>query len=188
MSILTNYTYPVCGIGVTFNEVPDHTTVFISIGQCLRRCEGCHSKDYLWVQNDNLLTPLFKIIKAIEKRVVAGCNAICVMGGDYNKGVTPDTLKHLLSELSDIAPVCLYTSGTKEEADIYLPYLKWLKTGSYEANLGGLSSPTTNQRFYEIKKHTSYNVKNSFVTDVNNTYEFIDMTYKFNGRSKEVVK
>jgi len=61
-------------------------------------------------------------------------------------------LKHLINELAEIAPVCLYSGSDDAESDKELALetdLTWLKTGSYKEELGGLPNSATNQRFYK---------------------------------------
>ena len=47
---------------------------------------------------------------------------------------------------------CLYTGLEENQVPLLLKKeLTWLKTGPWIASLGGLSSPTTNQRFIEVQ-------------------------------------
>lgn len=48
-----------------------------------------------------------------------------------------------------------------------LQYLDYIKIGYYDMDLGGLNSPTTNQRLYEIDHHSD------------GIYQMNDITYKF---------
>ena len=46
---------------------------------------------------------------------------------------------------------CLYTGFEQEElAEDIISHLDYLKTGRWIAELGGLDSPTTNQRFIQL--------------------------------------
>ena len=76
------------------------------------------------------------------------------MGGTTNNFYLPD-LEVLINLLSHFAPVCLYSGSDNFERDYQIASntnLSALKTGSYKKELGGLDSPTTNQRFYLIEK------------------------------------
>lgn len=155
MSILV----PVVSTGITLNEVPDKIAYFIELGSCTQRCKGCHSEE-LWEEVKSPMS-LEDVLRGAEKAIESGANAIVLMGGTCNKMSTPDLLK-VLDGLSEIAPTCLYSGLDDEETNTYIAEhsgITWLKTGSYKEELGGLSSPTTNQRFYRkeyeqiFKKH-----------------------------------
>ena len=144
MSVLV----PVVSTGITMNEVPDKVAFFIELGSCTQKCKGCHSKE-LW-EDVKTPTPLDDILAEAEQAIDKGANAIVLMGGTCNKMSTPDLLK-LLDGLSEISPTCLYSGLDDEETNTYIAEhsgITWIKTGSYKEELGGLSSPTTNQRFY----------------------------------------
>lgn len=145
MSILV----PVYQTGITLTEVPDHISLFIELGQCKQHCEGCHSP-HLW-EDMETLTPLETICIEATQAVAKGANAIVLMGGTTNKGVTSENLVEIVKALSQIAPVCLY-SGTDNIVAGTLEFLTWLKVGSYQKDLGGLDSPKTNQKFFRKEK------------------------------------
>ena len=144
MSILV----PVVSTGITLNEVPDKIAYFLELGSCTQRCKGCHSKE-LWEEVKSPMS-LEDVLRGAENAIESGANAIVLMGGTCNKMSTPDLLK-VLDGLSEIAPTCLYSGLDDEKTNTYIAEhsgITWLKTGSYKEELGGLSSPTTNQRFY----------------------------------------
>ena len=155
MSILV----PVVSTGITLNEVPDKVAFFIELGSCTQRCKGCHSKE-LWEEVKDP-TSLDILLKEAEKAIDKGANAIVLMGGTCN-GLNIKELSTILQALSEIAPTCLYSGSDDQRLNRYLVEntdITWIKTGSYKEELGGLSSPTTNQRFYRkeyeeiFKKH-----------------------------------
>lgn len=155
MSILV----PVVSTGITLNEVPDKVSFFIELGSCTQRCKGCHSKE-LWEEVKEP-TSLDFLLKEAEEAIDKGANAIVLMGGTCN-GLNIKELSTILQELSEIAPTCLYSGSDDQRLNRFLAEntnITWIKTGSYKEELGGLSSPTTNQRFYRkeyeeiFKKH-----------------------------------
>lgn len=155
MSILV----PVVSTGITLNEVPDKVAFFIELGSCTQRCKGCHSKE-LWEEVKEP-TSLDILLKEVEKAIDKGANAIVLMGGTCN-GLNIKELSTILQALSDIAPTCLYSGSDNQKLNRFFAEntnITWIKTGSYKEELGGLSSPTTNQRFYRkeyeeiFKKH-----------------------------------
>lgn len=163
MSILI----PVYSTGVTMNEVPDHLSFYIEMGNCKQKCKGCHSP-HLWnTVNNHMSIEELEVLAydAINK----GANAIVLMGGTTN-GIPYPHLVRLIDKLSQIAPVCLYSGSDDYEQDMLIAIttrLTWLKTGSYQETKGGLMSTETNQKF--LRKE-----------NVNLRYAiFIDETYKF---------
>lgn len=144
MSILV----PVVSTGITLNEVPDKVAFFIELGSCTQRCRGCHSKE-LWEEVKEP-TSLDALIEEAEHAIDKGANAIVLMGGTYNR-LSIENLLVILQSFSEVAPTCLYSGSDDEGLNRYVAEntdITWIKTGSYKEELGGLSSPMTNQKFY----------------------------------------
>jgi anaerobic ribonucleoside-triphosphate reductase activating protein len=176
--------YPVVNTDITFNELPDKMAYAIELGACKQHCVGCHSPELQ--EEDAPLTSLLDVLEEAQDAIDAGANAIVVMGGTNNKHITAESLISLLSALSDIAPVGIYSGSEDEERDKMIAlegHCTWLKTGPYVEALGGLESPRTNQRFYYISQ--SYRLdKNDNVVFVRPC--FLDETHKFWKRVKNV--
>ena len=172
MSILV----PVVSTGITLNEVPDKVAFFIELGSCTQRCKGCHSKE-LWEEVKEP-TSLDTLLKEVEKATDKGANAIVLMGGTCN-GLNIKELSTILQALSDIAPTCLYSGSDDQKLNRFLVEntdITWIKTGSYKEELGGLSSPTTNQRFYrkeyeEIFKNHQYLMTKMVLVDCTHLFQ-----------------
>lgn len=162
MSILV----PVVSTGITLSEVPDHISFYIEFGNCTQRCKGCHSP-HLWEAVKDK-TSLENLETEAREAVSNGANAIVLMGGTTN-GITDCHLVTLIDRLAEIAPVCLYSGSDDYKHDMSIANatnLTWLKTGSYQADKGGLVSTNSNQKFLR-KEKVSCNV-------------FVDETDKFN--------
>lgn len=172
MSILV----PIVSTGITFNEIPDHTAYYFEIGGCTKNCPYCHSPHLRGGMAPN--TPITTMEKKAENAATKGADAILLMGGTTNRLHESDIIQ-MLRRLSVILPVCLYSGSDDAERDRCLAEkgnATWLKTGSYKAKLGGLTSPTTNQRFYRIdyryaKDHSGVYTGTEAV--------FTDLTYLF---------
>ena len=172
MSVLV----PVVSTGITLNEVPDKVAFFIELGSCTQKCKGCHSKE-LWGEVKTP-TPLDDLLAEAEQAIYKGANAIVLMGGTCNKMSTPDLLK-VLDGLSEIAPTCLYSGLDDEETNTYIAEhsgITWIKTGSYREELGGLSSPTTNQKFYRkeyelVSKNNQYTYHKVVLVDCTHLFQ-----------------
>lgn len=152
---------------VVFRELPDEITLAVNISGCPLRCEGCHSP-YL---RENIGTTLTKDIFHQFIRENKGITAICFMGGDsYPLGI--NEIAKWFKEHYPLIKIGWY-SGQKELPHVIdLQYFNYIKLGPYNRLLGGLDSPTTNQRLYniEMSKETDYKG--------NPIYKLIDITQK----------
>lgn len=176
--------YPVVNTDITFNELPDKMAYAIELGACKQHCVGCHSPELQ--EEDAPLTSLLDILEEAQDAIDAGANAIVVMGGTNNKHITEESLLALLQDLSDIAPTGLYSGSEDEERDKRIAlegHCTWLKTGPYVDTLGGLESPRTNQRFYQITATYHLDAQDNLV-DVRPC--FLDETHKFWKRVENV--
>lgn len=175
-----NYSYPVSSIGFTISELPGETAVYIEFSGCRQNCPGCHSDYLIGDQGDSLnLEDTVYNAYALAQKYPDDITAIVLMGGTANNGITEKSFGILIKALAKKTglPIGLY-SGRDEAPDKYLDIeeIKWVKTGSYKEDLGGLEEPTTNQRFY-VKEHT-------IVTDQYGVYSgriphWVDMTKQF---------
>lgn len=143
---------PVVSIAVSLNEIPDHIAIAIELGNCKQKCKGCHSPWNGRTLNYKCWTELEDILYQVNSQIKKGANAIVLMGGT-NNNIPVENLIEAINVLGCYAPIGLY-SGLPDSADIHkvlktYTKLQWLKTGSYDAKLGGLDSPTTNQKFWE---------------------------------------
>lgn len=132
---------------ITFQEVPNETSLVLNITGCTHHCDGCHS-DYLAQDfgnyvNDDLPTLLDKYKGMIT--------CVCFMGGDQ----AIDNLRELLKRIKEEYDLktCVYSGANNIGTfDSCLDYLDYLKIGPYKKELGGLDSPNTNQKFYVVIK------------------------------------
>ncbi len=149
------------GYAIGFQEVPDETSLLISVSGCERRCEGCHSK-HLWdYEGDFLSDNIYDLLDEYFNYITC----VCFLGGDQSI----DELKEILQATKSTygLKTCLYTGSSDiSSVDSVLEHLDYLKLGCYEQCKGGLDSPTTNQRFYQKTKEG-----------------FRDITYKFQKES-----
>lgn len=136
------------GYDIVFQEVPNEVSLAIEVGGCPFRCAGCHSP-YMW--EDGPFT-CNKDLWSLIERYKDFITCVCFMGGDHDPKSFIAVMKKIVGETP--LKICLYTGreGVESlEADGIMDYLDYVKVGSYKAELGGLSSPKTNQRFYKVK-------------------------------------
>lgn len=134
------------GYDVVFQEVPREISLAIDVTNCPYRCRGCHSP-YLQEDIGNYISDDLEQLLDKHEGLIS---CVCFMGGDQNK----EDLKNLLSFVrSKGLKTCLYTgTGQIEMVADLLQYLDYIKIGPYIESLGGLNSPTTNQKMYHITK------------------------------------
>ncbi len=154
------------GYAVTFQEVPNETSLVFNISGCPYKCRGCHSQ-YLWEYTGEYISEEIECILLQYKGLVT---CVCFMGGDQNL----TELKQLLIKCKSLGfKTCVYSgSNDKSIFDELLSELDYLKIGEYISELGGLNNRATNQRFYQIKANKDHQ------------FTFVDRTYLFWNKTK----
>lgn len=145
---------------IVFQEIPDETSLALEISGCIIRCKFCHSRE-LWEDKGTELTieELDRLLKENE-----GVTCLLLMGGEHDIGHLVVLLQHVWGRIKT-AWYCGLDMVPKDKVYI-CQFLDFLKLGHYDEELGGLSSPTTNQRLYKIN-HLA-----------NGDYTQEDITYK----------
>lgn len=171
--------YPIVNTGITLSEIPGKTALFIEIGRCKQGCKGCHSP---YLSNGYFtLMPLEDCLLLVKRELeeYPDINAILLMGGTNNEGVTLESLKKLIEEMymDTGIPVGLYSGRPSENLKQLAEWfgLCWLKVGNYVEALGGLECKTTNQRLYE--KDITYTLNSHKEVVVHHGWR--DITNKF---------
>lgn len=143
-------------VDVTFSELPNEVSLTISIMGCGNNCKGCHSP-HLRGEGGKLLD--IDTLQEYLTEYAEYITAVTFLGGDNNNALV-GLLDYIKTQYPQLK-LCIYSGNNSipEDMEVYLDYLK---LGSYIEELGGLSSPLTNQVMYKL-------------TD--NGYE--DITYKF---------
>lgn len=143
---------------VVFSEIPEEITLEFGISNCPFRCEGCHSP-FLWEDKGKEFT-VDEVKKYIEEYSPA-ISCILISGGDRNPWEVSAALKTIKFFYPKLK-TAWYSGSESLSKDIDLAYLDYVKLGPYIEKLGGLTSPTTNQRLYKV-----------------NNGELVDITEKF---------
>lgn len=133
---------------VVFSEIPEEITLAISISNCPNRCIGCHSKE-LWTDIGKELNTK-EIRSLIESN--KGITCVCFLGGD-SEPRTVESLAHYIKEHYSPLKTAWYSG--KDFLRVSLEEFDYVKVGSFNKELGPLSSPTTNQKLYKITDITS---------------------------------
>ena len=128
---------------VVFQEVPGEVSLSFSVSGCNLKCHGCHSA-FTWdAEYGEPLTTEVLIENLNKYKDLITC--VLFFGGEWRT----DYLLKLFSIVKDRGlKVALYTGSEVFELDHSLvDTCDLLKVGRYVAELGGLQSPSTNQRF-----------------------------------------
>lgn len=131
---------------VVFQEIPGEITLALNISCCPHRCPGCHSPELQTDIGKELTTEaLLSLIARYEKHITC----VCFMG----EGQDDKQLAALCRAVTAAGYKCgLYTGSNLVPPEVF-KWLTYVKYGPYVEALGGLSSPTTNQRLYRIIRH-----------------------------------
>lgn len=148
---------------IGFSEVPEEITLCINISGCPNHCKGCHSP-HLWKDIGETLdtTALSNLISKNK-----GITCVAFMGGD-NSLIDILYLSKWVRDNTDLK-VCWYSGRTSISSptlsDLH-EYMDFIKLGPYIEELGGLDSPTTNQRLFKVEHGENY----VYLKDI--TYKF----------------
>jgi len=130
---------------VVLQEVPDEISLAISISGCPMKCKGCHSS-FTWKKKLGKKLTSKEMKSLINKNKHITC--VLFYGGDWDI----IHLKRLIKIVKDKnLKVCLYTGRELNYFDFeFISSIDYIKTGRYIEKLGGITSNTTNQKFFEI--------------------------------------
>ncbi len=130
---------------VVFQEVPNEISLCFSITGCKVGCKGCHSTE-LWSEHNG--TPLSneRFISYL-KRYQGLISCVVFFGGEWQ---APQLVEKLIIARKFSLKTCLY-SGQDHISINISQHLTYLKTGAWQAELGGLDSKNTNQVFRNME-------------------------------------
>lgn len=140
------------GYTVSFQEVPDEVSLVLLISNCPYRCPGCHSPE-LQTTTGEVLTENFIDDLLAQYRDAITC--VCFMGEGNDIPSVVKFAKHIHSAGLKTA---LYTGIHDIDCfSIWFDFIDgnidYLKCGQYIEELGGLDSPSTNQRMYKLEQN-----------------------------------
>lgn len=136
---------------IVFQEVPDHIALAFYVCGCPLQCPGCHSPE-LWTEKSGfpLSIPLYQnLLDRYQHRV----DCILFLGGEWHPHELLQFLKQ--ARLRNFK-TALYT-GLDDISISLKEELNFLKTGPWKRELGGLSSPNTNQIFRDLNTNEILN-------------------------------
>ncbi len=135
---------------IVFQEIPNEISLALYMTGCPLRCKGCHSPELWNPINGQELSE--ETLNALIDRYEGSTSCLLFMGGEWEPA---KLIQFVLLGKSRGLKVALYTGCELEQLPRELVLqLDYLKTGPWIEHLGGLNSPTTNQRFYTFKEAT----------------------------------
>jgi len=150
---------------IVFQEVPDELSLAINITNCPHRCKACHSP-HLQENIGEFLTE--ELLKSLLAKYGDTITCICLMGGDGNPEIVERQALFIRSKTNGKIKTAWYSGKDTFPSTCSMQSFDYIKLGAYVERLGGLDSPTSNQRFYRIDNE-----------------EMIDLSYKFSRISKK---
>lgn len=133
---------------IVFQEVPDEVTLALNISGCPNRCPGCHSP-HLWEDTGHELNE--EALTALLADYGQLITCVALMGGDADL----NTVYRLAAWIHTRGYKTAWYSGRYELPDpCPKEHFDYIKIGPYIEDLGGLKSPTTNQRLYKVADGT----------------------------------
>ena len=142
----------VASYDIVFQEIPGEVTLALNLSGCPCHCHGCHSQ-HLWEDFGEPLTE--ELLDDLIARYVGLITCVCFMGGDQAPEEVARLAEHVrLSPITyNLSPLKTAWYSGRPEMPAFIsaengPY-DYIKIGPYIESLGGLKSPTTNQRLYK---------------------------------------
>lgn len=133
---------------IVFQEIPNETTLCLCITNCRFCCAGCHSPELQDDAGFDLERDLPDLILKNE-----GITCVCFMGDGNDLDALDRCLRFIRIKHPELK-TALYTGMDDSYEEVYWyimsGLLDYIKIGRYNSELGGLNSPTTNQRMYCI--------------------------------------
>lgn len=129
---------------IVFQDVPGEVSLALNFSQCPNRCPGCHSpqlqENIGYALDDEML------LNFLDK-YGDDVTCVCFMGGDRD----PREIMRLAAVVHEFGLKTAWYSGKQDLPDCFdFSVMDYVKVGPYVEELGGLKSPTTNQRMYRV--------------------------------------
>lgn len=129
---------------VVFQELPNEISLCFSITGCNIGCKGCHSTE-LWDETFGIELS-DSAFSAYLTQYHGLISAVVFFGGEWQQQALVNKLK--IAQQQGLK-TCLYT-GLEQVSSQLMQHLDFLKTGKWQAQLGGLDNPNSNQTFINV--------------------------------------
>ncbi|KHD89474.1 MAG: ribonucleoside-triphosphate reductase activating protein [Bdellovibrio sp. ArHS] len=136
---------------IVFQEVPDHISLAFYVCGCPLRCPGCHSPE-LWTEKTG--SPLTEsLMEELLTEYKSQISCVLFLGGEWH----PETLVAFLLQCKKQGLLTALYTGLDDVPNLIKQNLDFLKVGPWRPSLGGLDSPSTNQRFIDLRTQQTLN-------------------------------
>ena len=136
---------------IVFQEIPGEVTLALNLSDCPNACPGCHSP-HLQKAEGEPLTP--ELLYGLLERYGSQVSCVAFMGGERDVAGL-NNLSELIRIRTNLK-IAWYSGGCEVPKELKVKLFNFIKLGPYVEKLGGLDSPTTNQRFYEIDESGNF--------------------------------
>ncbi len=162
----------VASFDIVFQEIPGEVTLALNLSGCPCHCPGCHSP-HLW---EDIGEPLnAELLDGLIARYGSMITCVCFMGGDQDPEEVARWATYVKSEIGNLKLKTAWYSGRQQSSIIdkssinrtssivqsSIPF-DYVKLGPYIDSIGGLKSPTTNQRLYKRVGDSWEDITSSF--------------------------
>ena len=151
---------------IVFQEVPGEVTLAVNLSNCPNRCKGCHST-YL---QENIGATLDEcVLDILLAKYGSSITCFCFIGGDADPQAVERLSLYIRAASASRLKTAWYSGSQKLPENCSVGSFDYIKLGEYVERLGGLDSPTTNQRFYRVEKEYMKDETKSFQKNERNT-------------------
>ena len=138
----------VASFDIVFQEIPGEVTLALNLSNCPCHCPGCHSPHLA----EDIGEPLNEqLLDGLIARYGSMITCVAFMGGDADPEEVArwaEYVRPLKTAWYSGRPSFPNTPNNQIIPNIPIPF-DYVKLGPYIESLGGLKSPTTNQRLYK---------------------------------------
>lgn len=147
---------------IVFQEIPGEISLAVNLSNCPNSCKGCHSP-HLREDRGEVLDE--SMIAALIKEYGGAVSCFCFMGGDASPKEVEKSALFVKRLGNGKLKTAWYSGMDKLASGIRLENFDYIKIGSYREELGGLSSPATNQRLYRVENGELHDITSVFWKD-----------------------
>ena len=140
---------------IVFQEIPNEVTLAINLSGCPNHCRGCHSPHLQEDIGDELTE---NVLLGLLDNYKNAITCVCFMGGD----ASPEEVLDLAKFAKQFQKKTAWYSGCSKMYENAQQHFDYIKLGKYIEELGGLNSPTTNQRLYRIENEKKIDITSEF--------------------------
>ena len=144
----------VASFDIVFQEIPGEVTLALNLSGCPCHCPGCHSPHLAEDIGEELNEELFSGLLA---RYGSMITCVAFMGGD----AAPEEVAQWAHYVKICGQKTAWYSGRMNMPQDEKAF-DYVKIGPYIESLGGLKSPTTNQRLYQREDDTWKDITSVF--------------------------